>query len=356
MIKTKEGHKISLSEEMNSSVLFCGKSGAGKTYAIKSYILDKICEGNQWEIYDYSDSYIKDKFEQDFSEDLEKFTFVDISKDNPYYVCIDAVNEEKCVDIIVESLIEVLQIKQKDIKALLCEMCFACYDTFECIDMEKLFSVIKTSYKENPSICIKYGLNTIRKLYYILDEYRSINVIYMWMNKNKIIEVVNENNEEFKGKCFIYHMLGYSMKEKLFIVEMCLSIIWKTIVENEEDKAKYLVIDECQMISCTNNSVLAQMLRMGRKFGINLILGTQFYSSMCKELMNTIKQVGTTIFLKPADSELVKIAKEIDYNNYTKWVKKMELFKRGDMAVKGEYTVNENVTIWDKPILCRIER
>ena len=70
MFKDNFGNTIHLSNEPNSSVFYVGKSGSGKTYAMKSYIIEKMYEGKIIEVYDNADSFSKEKFENVYLNDL----------------------------------------------------------------------------------------------------------------------------------------------------------------------------------------------------------------------------------------------------------------------------------------------
>ncbi|MBE5936208.1 MAG: hypothetical protein E7262_10595 [Lachnospiraceae bacterium] len=358
MFKDNFGNTIHLYNEPNSSVFYVGKSGSGKTYAMKSHIIEKMYEGKIIEVYDNADSFSKEKFENVYLNDLSKLIFIDITKGNFYYAVVDANNVEDYINIILDSFIEVLVIKKDDVKLLLKELIINSYGMFKSISIEQLLFLTSMVYKGELTLSNMYGINTVRQLEYMLDSYKNISIFYMWReNYDQIIDdcgCVKENKGNI-GKCCIYNMPGYSIEERAFIVEMSLAILWRKTIVSKEQNERYIVIDECQLISLDKDRSLARMLRMGRQYKIILLLATQFYSSMSKEQILTVEQVGTVVYLKPSDCEIIKIAKAIDYNNFKIWIRKIATFRRGDAVIKGSYSINDNCSIWDRPVICKIE-
>lgn len=350
MIRDKENNIINIVDEPNGHIVISGRSGEGKTYAIKNLIIDKIKQEKRIMVLDIFDSYLKGDFEEEFKEELGNIEFQDLSSENAYLL-IDTKSADQYIDYLADSLIDVLKIGNYNIKGLIKECCNECYNTYRCISFGYLLDIIG-EFVEATNCFSKDEIKELRKLQNIISEYKNISVMFAYSKDAIDWEEIEKNIV----KCYIYQMSRYSMKERIVLVEIILSLLWRGIVEYRKSDTDYVVLDEFQHISLKLGSPLANILRMGRKKELSVILGTQFISSLPKKELNTIKQAGTAFYFRPTDNEITKIAKEIDYNNYKKWIRKLSSLNRGKAVMKGCYTVNENGIKWNSTIICKIEQ
>lgn len=156
-----------------------------------------------------------------------------------------------------------------------------------------------------------------------------------------------ENGDFHKGKeklcdgCInILDYTGFDALTQRILVEMTLSVIWRSFQNSFTDfQPLYLVCDEAQNLNLKEGSTLSEILREGRKYGLNLILSTQ---SMTTEMESgtVLQQAATHIFFRPASKEIKKISKYA-YGDYAN--KGMQIFKnlkRGECVATGIFSLN----------------
>lgn len=136
------------------------------------------------------------------------------------------------------------------------------------------------------------------------------------------------------------------------LAELVLVSIWRNAQytrPNSPTKKLIIVLDEFQNLSLKKDSVLQNMLREGRKFGINLVLATQTLGAFSKDILALLDQTATKLYFRPAQNEALKISKAIAGETPKEWVKKLLTLKIGESIAVGNLCVN-GLHI-DRPIL-----
>ena len=92
------------------------------------------------------------------------------------------------------------------------------------------------------------------------------------------------------------------------------------------------------------NSVIAQMLSEGRRFGVNLVVATQSLErSSASKIQQRFFQCGLLIYFKPPEDKIGIIADLIDKAEKSKWILKLVDLKIGQFIAKGHFMVNGKV-------------
>ena len=71
------------------------------------------------------------------------------------------------------------------------------------------------------------------------------------------------------------------------------------------------------------NAILQNILREGRKFGLNLILATQTFGAFSKDILALLAQTATKLYFRLAQNEALKISKSIGTEGSKEWIKKL---------------------------------
>lgn len=101
-----------------------------------------------------------------------------------------------------------------------------------------------------------------------------------------------------------------SESEKKFMTSLILELIWKeTKLPREERHCDCVILDEFQFLDASEDSVLVTLLREGRRFGMEVLLSTQFISNYSKEEKSTLLQVGHLLLFKPDEENLNDVVK-----------------------------------------------
>lgn len=124
------------------------------------------------------------------------------------------------------------------------------------------------------------------------------------------------------------------------LMELVLSVIWRRAqTEGRTENTLTIVIDEFQNFSLHNGSVLLQMLREARKYGINLILASQSISDCSKELTIALGQTATTLYFRQEPTAVEKVLKKIDPKKSIFWRKALMKLKVGESISCGEFCI-----------------
>ena len=145
-----------------------------------------------------------------------------------------------------------------------------------------------------------------------------------------------------KGKINMIDLSGADSATQNCLAEIFLSNLWRNVQFNgmaAMGRELVIVLDEFQNLSLKHDAVLRDMLREGRKFGLNLILATQTLEAFPKETLALLNQTATRLFFRPAPSEAKRIAKEIDFENPNGWVKTLLGLRIGESVAVGNFCI-----------------
>ena len=150
------------------------------------------------------------------------------------------------------------------------------------------------------------------------------------------------NNMIISGKINVIRLSKFSGETQRVIAEIVCAHLWRmALADKFMEEPIYLFIDECQNMPCGKDSVLAQMLSEGRRFGINLILATQFLeNSSNSTVQQRITQCGLMLFFKPLANKIDQTARMIDPTHKSDWVNVLTGLRKGEFVAVGPLRVN----------------
>lgn len=128
------------------------------------------------------------------------------------------------------------------------------------------------------------------------------------------------------------------------LVEIILRTLWRKIRFaglSEKHRKLTIVLDEFQNLSIKRESILCNMLREGRKFGINFLLAAQSLMNFPREVHPLIAQTATRLYFRPASNEMKRVAREIDPEKTVTWNKILQSLKVGECIAVGELQIGE---------------
>ncbi|WP_313256637.1 ATP-binding protein [Lacrimispora sp.] len=331
-------------EMPNYHIQIQGVSGSGKTYALKSYALQAASLGFPVIIIDSSGSYKlpEDSKPWGFSSSIDPIVMavyqhgIDI---NPFQsLQLDANLTEKEVDTaqrIAELFAQVLHlgIRQKN----------------------TLYEAILNVMPQQ-SGNIEYD---IQALLYIISGNKDTHAKTLYSKLKSFFDqnTFNGGNYCFNtyrpGEVYIYDLQYFTDGTKQFLSDIILWNIWnQAMLKGSIDHKTFLILDEAQLFNHSKHSPIARILTEGRKHGIGLWLGTQFFhDNVSKAAINRIQQASTKLYFKPNDYELKAISKEIDPNN-NGWIPLLRNLRLGECI--ATYTKNTSDGMRSKQILLKV--
>lgn len=144
------------------------------------------------------------------------------------------------------------------------------------------------------------------------------------------------------GAINIVDLSGMDMLARLAVGEAVLSWVWRVACCSGLPygfRDLTIVLDEFQHFSLKMDGTLRGILSEGRKFGINLILGTQSFDIFSKEELSLLNQASTHLYFKPPLSEANKAAKLIDASHAPYWKERLLQLNVGECISVGEMEV-----------------
>ena len=186
------------------------------------------------------------------------------------------------------------------------------------------------------------------------QENATANGVYqrLWTVINSKVFRTNEKYIQ-PGMINLISFVGIDKITQSILVEILLSALWRTAKYQGDfyGGERVLSVDEFQNLPLREGSMLRDILREGRKFGISLLLATQTLKVFPKETVALLDQMGTKLYFRPAMSEVRSIAKEIAPDDIERWVIILSQLRCGEAVDVGSFMVG--VAEVNHPILTR---
>ena len=105
----------------------------------------------------------------------------------------------------------------------------------------------------------------------------------------------------------------------------------------------FVFADECQNLRFGKEDALTKLLTEGRKFGVNLILATQYLVNSSAEAQR-ILQAGLIMYFQPTQNKIRETAGIIDSTRVDEWVAQLSSLKRGEFVAVGPIEVGGKIS------------
>lgn len=176
---------------------------------------------------------------------------------------------------------------------------------------------------------------------------------------NKLWNLLNcpafrhQRKEMLEKKVNVLSLKGINPSTQKEVTELILASLWKNYRINDRrvKGGLRIVIDEFQNLISGKNSILPEMLREARKYGINLLLCTQYTGCLPKDIIAAISQTAVQLYFRPASTDVKKIAEFIDQQHKNHWVMVLKKLSIGESVAVGDFWVNGKAV--SQPIIIR---
>lgn len=315
------GAKLRISKcAANQSAIFTGGSGEGKTEAMKK--ISRKMNEDGWNVLVFNFNGTHDEILSDslnYSVKRVKREGVPL----PLFDCFSSMNGEKedeadVCESVVEAFSQVTKMGYKA-KYLLNQACHDAMgmrnanDDMRCLHK----AILSLEDDEKTSLLAKYSN--------ILTRVKFSKKFDLWE----------------PGKISVLDFSGYPSATQLILTQLVMLVLWRQHQISGQQMAERttLVLDEFQNLPLNDHSVLAQILREGRKFNLSLLLATQtlFTFDMKKRLV--LQQPATKFYFKPVEAELKRIAKQIPDMESESAEKILQGLKIGECLACGEFEI-----------------
>lgn len=144
-----------------------------------------------------------------------------------------------------------------------------------------------------------------------------------------------------KGAINIVSFQGINPSAQKELTEILLSFLWRKVrITDNRDEKICVVVDEFHHYAKYKTSVLLEMLRESRKYGVNIILATQSVEGFSRNILGAVHQTAVQLFFRPAVSDMKKIAEMVDAENSSRWLLKLKQLRVGESIATGNLSLN----------------
>lgn len=310
----------------NRSVLITGISGTGKTCRMQQMEVDSALQTHKAIVFDTSSTHSKQQIFSPLQEKFESLSNrISVTEDGLYIPLLTPVNSESCkresdfsiISAAVSAFAVPLHLGTAQTGILRDALIFALHnmDSYS----NELPAIVDGLKHQGPM-----GKTVHQKLWDLL------NCGVLKKSQKNILS----------GRINILDLNDLERPVQTILIELFLSLLFR-IKRHTEDTFVYdLFLDECQNFNLKPNSGISQLLREGRKFGINMVLSTQSLGIFNKETLPMLSQAATKLYFKPAVKDITKVAKQLSYENWEKWQAKLKILNVGECIADGNLDIS----------------
>lgn len=343
MIVTQSGCEIELTDNPNPHILITGRSGSGKTYYCNQLLEEALSSSKHVLVLDFSGSYTLKQLKQGNFHFMDQVCYQDLNKNSVDFV-LGTANPDIAANKVTTSLREPLNIKSFIQESLLLECCKSLFQS----DRKLTFSDLKAALElkgEEDSLDQRTA-DGISILLHRLNAFDGLDKLRIQLNDYTEPETVPVTIIQFSH-------LPYRTGKRA--AQFWLSLLWLEIYDHSEFfHYDTLLLDEFQLLSMTEESTLCNMLRESRRFGLQLILSTQYINDYSPAEQNALLQSGTRIYFHPTPKDTPTIAKVICPDNPIPWRGLLNDLSRGKAILTGNYRLKNRGRLISTPILVKV--
>lgn len=325
----------------NRHMVIGGRSGQGKTYFIQSMLKQLSESGQSALVIDYSASYTFSQLDPVFLNSLgdkiqQRIVYNEGLPINPF-ICREknisgTPMKEKVVDIasrvqgVFSSVYKDFGPQQESAIYRAAKRCLEMYG-----DKANMTLLLET-LQELPNVTPSVVSSVTSKLALFVD-LNPFNVedSFSW-------------DDYFKqdGVITIIQFEGFEQDDvKKLMTEFLLWDLWYYSLNGSDNSPIPVVLDEAQNLDFGSGTPSDKILREGRKFGISVWFATQTFSNFNQAELTTLENAATSVFFKPAESELKLIQNKLNIKDNVV----LRTLQKGECIISGQFMENGELSI-----------
>ena len=343
------GHK----QLANRHLLITGTSGQGKTYSIQTMLYELSKSNVSSVIFDYTEGFRLDQLEKDFvnkmgnhiNQRVCKFENVPI---NPFKRQFIEFGRKKFPE------------KDPDIAARFANIMTHVYK-FGDQQSAAIFEAVRIGLSK-----YKDGMNMKHFQEELENEKQANKSAQTVISKMQpfFYSIDFEEDSEFdwsdvlypsESTATIFQLTAIDRDMQVIITELMLWDLWYYSTKNgSKEKPFVVVLDEAQNLSHKDKSPSCKILTEGRKFGWSAWYATQSLQVLDDDEVTRLLQSAFKLYFKPTDTEIVKMAKQLDPTDGSTWLNALKGLKKGQCIVVGERIKNDSKFGLVKPTITSV--
>lgn len=326
-------NKYEIAETPNAHQVITGSSGYGKTYQICRRIEELQKRGKRMTILDFSSSFAPEEREKNklrVNEFVEEF---DNSTGNFKGIYFQEDEVETVAASLADIILKVAKIRSLK-KRFFIEKSFVFLLNKFGNSGFRISQILKFLVEQEEKLKSKDDQKYVRDITEALDQVCAVDFFEFHLG------TMPDDDVE---RIDLFQLSNLSLKQRKSVAEFLILYLWENKRKNV-GFCDYIIVDEIQFLDMSGDSGIASVLREGRKFGLGVILATQFIGSLDKEAKLTLEQVSHRLYLRPTNEDLGGIAKELTRKkgSVDKWEPILASLKVGEGVFSGYAMVNEN--------------
>lgn len=312
----------------NLSVCLTGISGAGKTVRMQKIELEYVRRGGTVLVVDTNQTHTEEQVFSIFREKYCEYTNrINALKDGLYISLLTPFKNEKGEP---ENLVNLINTAVNALTA------------GQNMGIQQI-GVLRSAVMKAVQNRSYFQTDVEAIAYYLLqsDDERSRAVYQrLWLVLNCGVLRPSVRKIEY-GKINIIDLSQLDNLCKSVISEIVLVGIWRNILLSDKKSVQgmLLCLDEFQNLSWKREAVVRDILREGRKFGINLVMATQTLSVFPRDVVALLNQTATHLIFRPALNEIYRVAKAIEPAKAGKWMEELNELQVGECIALGNLQV-----------------
>lgn len=137
-----------------------------------------------------------------------------------------------------------------------------------------------------------------------------------------------DSQKEFADTSIIWNLEGLEdayVQLIAYLITYCLFCKRRRSFKNDIIKKSYIIIDEFQALNCDRHSIIGTCLTEGQKYGLSLILATQFLDGNFSDaVISQFKQGGFRFYFRLTEEEAAIISRQLAFDSKSR----LELYKQ----------------------------
>lgn len=337
----------------NRHLLITGTSGQGKTYSIQTMLYELSKSNVSSVIFDYTEGFRLDQLEKDFvnkmgnhiNQRVCKFENVPI---NPF--------KRQFIEFAGQKFPE----KDSDIAARFANIMTHVYK-FGDQQSAAIFDAVRIGLSK-----YKDGMNMKHFQEELENEKQANKSAQTVISKMQpfFYSIEFEEDSDFdwgdvlypsESTATIFQLTAIDRDMQVIITELMLWDLWYYSTKNgSKEKPFVVVLDEAQNLSHKDKSPSCKILTEGRKFGWSAWYATQSLQVLEDDEVTRLLQSAFKLYFKPTDTEIVKMAKQLDPTDGSTWLNALKGLKKGQCIVVGERMKNDGKFGLVKPTITSV--
>lgn len=327
IVELSSGAEIHLESIPNAHEVYLGKSGSGKTWAICRR-MEELCNEKKVCVIDWSGSFSLKELEKAGLCIEQGVQVIDLKGQRISLPVMrgDGYDADRIVSLAENALGITGSLQKAILQEIASEVCLS-----EQPSLKKIVTRLEKEEAKEEAVENNERARRIEKILDRLSRFVKLEAFDFWASEKMVPDT---------QKLVIIQLSNLTPSCRKICVAAVLWAIWE-LIEQGNVLFDRIVLDEAQHVDFSAD-IPSQMVREGRKYGLGIIMSTQFLKGLNEDTISTIEQSENIFFFRPELKSVSAIARMIEPARAGKWASVLRNLKVGQAVLVGTYRVNRN--------------